>query len=77
MHISQISERKIKHPKVVLTVGDKVKVKITKIENNKISLSMKEANEVINKDVDEEVFDYKEEGEAATSLGALLSGFQL
>lgn len=77
VHISQISERKIKHPKVVLTVGDKVKVKITKIENNKISLSMKEANEVINKDVDEEVFDYKEEGEAATSLGALLSGFQL
>ena len=77
VHISQISNRKIKHPKVVLTVGEKVKVKIIKIENNKISLSIKEADEVINKDVDEEVFDYKEEGEAATSLGSLLSGFKL
>lgn len=38
---------------------------------------MKEANEVTNKEVDEEVFDYKEEGQAITGLGALLKGIQL
>lgn len=77
VHISQISERRLNHPKQAVKVGDKVKVKITKIQGNKISLSMKEANEVTNKEVDEEVFDYKEEGQAITGLGALLKGIQL
>ena len=38
---------------------------------------MKEANEVINKDMDEEVFDYKEEGQAVTGLGALFKNIKL
>lgn len=77
VHISQISDRRLSHPKQAVQVGDKVKVKITKIKDNKISLSIKEANEVINKEVDEETFDYKEEGQAITGLGALLKGIKL
>ena len=77
LHISQISDRRLKHPKQVLAVGDKIKVKITKVADGKVSLSMKEANEVINKDMDEEVFDYKEEGQAVTGLGALFKNLKL
>ena len=42
IHISKISNKKIKHPKDVLSVGDVVKVKITDIdlENHRIGLSM-------------------------------------
>ena len=58
-------------------MGDKIKVKITKVADGKVSLSMKEANEVINKDMDEEVFDYKEEGQAVTGLGALFKNLKL
>ena len=44
VHISQISNKYIKHPTDVLSVGDIVKVKITDIDTKKgrISLSMKE-----------------------------------
>lgn len=76
LHISQISERRIKHPSQVLKEGDTVKVKITRINDNKISLSMKEANELVNKEV-EEVFNYKESGSAFTGLGDLLKGIKL
>ena len=58
-------------------MGDKIKVKITKVADGKVSLSMKEASEVINKDMDEEVFDYKEEGQAVTGLGALFKNIKL
>ena len=75
--VSQISDRRLKHPKQVLTVGDKIKVKITKVEDGKISLSMKEASEVINKEMDEEIYDYKEEGQAVTGLGALFKNIKL
>lgn len=77
LHISQISDRRLKHPKQVLAVGDRIKVKITKVADGKVSLSMKEANEVINKEMDEEVFDYKEEGQAVTGLGALFKNIKL
>lgn len=75
VHISQISQKRIKKPSEVLTVGDTVKVKVLKVEDGKIGLSMKALEEAIEEPVKEEVFDYKEEGEAMTSLGSLLSGF--
>ena len=75
VHISQISQKRIKKPSEVLTVGDTVKVKVLKVENGKIGLSMKALEEVIEEPAKEEVFDYKEEGEASTSLGSLLAGF--
>lgn len=74
VHISQISQKRIKTPGEVLTVGDSVKVKVLKVEDGKLSLSMKVLEEAPVKEP-EETFDYKEEGEASTSLGALLAGF--
>lgn len=78
VHISQISDRRLKHPSQVLKEGDKVKVKIIKIENNKISLSIREACEVTNHEVQEDgPTGYEDAGEAATGLGALLKGFKI
>ena len=45
VHISQISQKRIKKPSEVLAVGDKVKVKVLNTNNGKISLSMKAAEE--------------------------------
>lgn len=78
VHISQISDRRLKHPSQVLKEGDKVKVKIIKIENNKISLSIREAAELTSREVEEEgPSEYEDNGAAATGLGALLKGFKL
>lgn len=78
VHISQISDRRLKHPSQVLKEGDKVKVKIIKIENNKISLSIREAAELTSREVAEEgPAEYEDNGAAATGLGALLKGFKL
>ena len=74
LHISQISSQRIKHPGVVLKEGRTIKVKILSAENGKISLSMKAIQP---EDEPEEVFDYKEKGEATTGLGALLKGLKL
>ena len=43
VHISQISEKRIKHPSDVLKVGDVVSVRILKVdaEKGRISLTMK------------------------------------
>lgn len=78
VHISQISDRRLKYPSQVLKEGDKVKVKIIKIENNKISLSIREAAELTSREVEEEgPAEYEDNGAAATGLGALLKGFKL
>lgn len=76
VHISQISQKRIKKPSEVLTVGDIVKVKVVKVADGKIGLSMKALEEVTEKPEKIEVFDYKEEGKASTSLGSLLAGFE-
>lgn len=76
LHISQISNNRIKHPGIVLKIGDKIKVKVIKIEDEKISVSKKILEMEENESLDEEVFDYKEEGVASTSLASLLSGFK-
>ena len=76
VHISQISVKRIKKPGEVLSVGDTVKVKVLKVENGKIGLSIKALEEPVEEEKPaEEVFDYKEEGAANTSLASLLSGF--
>lgn len=75
LHISQISNQRIKHPGVVLKEGQSVTVKIIGLNDGKISLSMKVLEPEEEKQ--EEVFDYKETGVAATGLGALLKGLKL
>lgn len=77
LHISQISKNRIKHPGVVLSEGQTVKVKITEIKDGKLSLSMKALEDVAAKEIEEEVFEIPEAEELTTSLGALLSKFNL
>ena len=77
LHISQISTQRIKHPGVVLKEGQEVTVKIISTANNKISLSMKELIEEQAEAESHETYDYKEEGQASTGLGALLKGLKL
>ena len=45
MHISQVSDKFIKHPSEVVSVGDIVKVVVLEVDEKKkrISLSMKQA----------------------------------
>lgn len=78
VHISQICEKRIKKPSEVLTVGDKVKVKITAVKDGKLSLSIKGAADVMAKEIEEEVFEVPDAGEqATTSLGSLFANIKL
>ena len=78
VHISQICEKRIRKPSEVLSVGDKVKVKVIAIKDGKLSLSIKEASDLMTKEVEEESFELPESGEeATTSLGALFANIKL
>ena len=77
VHISQICEKRIKHPGVILQEGQTVKVKITEIKDGKLSLSMKALADVAAKEIEEEVFEIPAAEEVTTSLGALLAGLNL
>ena len=77
VHISQMSDKRVKTPEDVVKVGDTVTAKIIGTEKGKISLSMKAMltkEEVPEK---EPVFNYKEEGRASTNLGDLLKNIKL
>lgn len=76
LHVSQISNQRIKHPGVVLKEGQNVTVKITGVKDGKISLSMKALTADGEPEKPVEKFDYKETGEATTGLGALLKGLK-
>lgn len=79
VHISQISQRRIKKPSEVLNTGDKVKVKILNTNNGKISLSMKAVGE--NSEIDEtervETEKYSSSEQIGTSLGDLFKKLDL
>lgn len=78
VHISQICEKRIKKPSEVLAVGDKVKVKVTAVKDGKLSLSIKEATDMMAKEVEEEVIELPDSGEeATTSLGTLFANIKL
>lgn len=75
LHISQISSQRIKHPGVVLKEGQKVKVKILSVEENKLSLSMKALEP---EEKEEKVdFEYKNTDKVYTGLGDLLKNIKL
>lgn len=75
VHISQISQKRIKTPGEVLKVGDTVKVKVIGIKEGKISLSMK-ALEEHQEEVEERVEIPKSEN-IGTSLGDLFKNIKL
>lgn len=78
VHISQICEKRIKKPSEVLSVGDRVKVKVTAVKDGKLSLSIKETSDMMAKDIEEEVYEVPDAGEeATTSLGSLFAGIKL
>ncbi|KAK8090980.1 pre-mRNA-splicing factor ATP-dependent RNA helicase prp22 [Apiospora phragmitis] len=52
VHISQLIDgQRVNHPSDLLTKGQDVKVKVTKIEGNRIGLSMKEVDQVSGQDL--------------------------
>lgn len=78
VHISQICEKRVKKPSEVLAAGDKVKVKVIAVKDGKISLSIKEASDVMAKEIEEEVIELPDaKEEATTSLGSLFAGIKL
>ena len=76
VHISQISEKRVKHPSVVLSVGDTVKVKVTGVKDGKISLSMKALEEVAAEEIVEETFELPKAEEVTTTLGSLFANLK-
>ena len=77
LHVSQISNRRIKSPSDVLKEGQTVEVQVTAIKDGKISLSMKtletERKERKEKqEHDDFKANYKESGAATSSLGELM-----
>lgn len=75
VHISQISDKRIKSPSDVLNIGDTVDVKVIGIKDGKISLSMKALIEP-----EEEIIEEIELPEAeaiGTSLGDLFKNIRL
>lgn len=79
VHVSQISQKRIKEPSDVLKVGDTVKVKILNTNNNKISLSIKAVAENAEPEpVEEKVAAQYTSGKSVgTSLADLLKGIKL
>ena len=76
VHVSQISQKRIKFPKDVLNVGDEVQVKVIGVKDGKISLSMKALEESIQEEEEVKVEIPKSE-DIGTSLGDLFKNIQL
>lgn len=76
VHISQISNKRIKSPSDVLHVGDTVQVKIIGIKEGKLSLSMKALEEKEEEEVIEEV-EIPVAEEIGTTLGDLFKNIKL
>ena len=75
VHVSQISQKRVKSPKDVLNEGDEVTVKIIGVKDGKISLSMK-ALEEVQEEPEEKVVIPKSEN-IGTSLGDLFKNIKL
>lgn len=76
IHISQISEKRIKHPSAVLAVGDTVKVKVIAVKDGKLSLSMKALHDVATSEIVEEEIELPQSEEVTTSLGDLFKNLK-
>lgn len=76
VHISQISQKRIKQPSDVLSIGDEIEVKVIGIKDGKISLSKKALEEIEEEEVEENV-EIPEAEEIGTSLDDLFKNIQL
>ncbi len=84
VHISKISMKRINKPSEVLKVGQEVKVKVLKIEDGKISLSIKDVDmntsdivDGVDNANDEPVMEYHSEEIPNNPFAALLSGIKV
>lgn len=79
IHISQFSKKRIKSPEEMVKEGQKVTVKIIKVADGKVSLSMKalEEDAEAEKKAKETGVEYTEKEAAGTSLGDLLANIKL
>ena len=75
VHVSQISQKRVKLPSDVLNVGDEVDVKVIGIKDGKVSLSMKALEEV--KEEPEEKVEIPKSESIGTSLGDLFKNIKL
>ncbi len=78
VHISQISQKRIKKPSEVLKVGDVVKVKVLNTNEGKISLSIKAVEEEREAEEMEslEALEYSSDESVGTSLGDLFKNLK-
>lgn len=79
VHVSQISNTRIKHPSVVLSEGDAVTVKVIAVKDGKLSLSIKALQEAAEAEAEEEIekIEIPKAEAISTSLGDLLKGIKL
>ncbi|MCF0228306.1 MAG: S1 RNA-binding domain-containing protein [Parasporobacterium sp.] len=76
LHVSEISDKRINHPKAVLRVGQKVQVMITRIDNGKVSLSMKAVQAAEEQKLEEETpHEYHSEAAPNNPFADLLKNF--
>lgn len=75
IHVSQISQKRVKSPKDVLNIGDEVSVKIIGVKDGKISLSMKALEEIPDEPVEKVTLPKSEN--IGTSLGDLFKNIKL
>lgn len=76
VHISQISNRRLKTPSEVLTVGEKITAKLTQIKEGKLSLSIRALMDGMDDGIVEKV-DIPKAEELTTSLGSLFANIKL
>lgn len=79
VHISQICQKRIRKPSEVLSVGDKVKVKVLNTNDGKVSLSIKAVEEDVQAQEMEELEteNYSSNENIGTGLGDLLAKLKL
>ena len=79
VHISQMSTKRVATPEEVCKEGDVVKVKITRVKDGKVSLSMKSLEEAPAQEQDDipDISKFVSREKATTSLGDLLKNIKL
>lgn len=79
VHISQISQRRIRKPSEVLKTGQTVRAKILNTNDNRISLSMRALEEISDSSTEEsaQAAEYSSNESASTSLGDLIAKLNL
>ena len=79
VHISQMSTKRVATPEEVCKEGDTVKVKITRVKDGKVSLSMKALEEAPAPAEDEipDISKFVSKEKATTNLGELLKNIKL